>query len=296
MPKTKIDYSSTLFYMIFCKDTNIKDLYIGHTTNFIQRKHAHKQSCTNIKSANYQCKLYSVIRDNGGWDNWKMQIIAFHECEDIMAAKKYEQKYFEDYDATLNSIEPMPQPKSKIIKEVVKKEKQVFHCNVCNVNFETTKTYETHNKTKKHIKRSLNPEICEIVPKIAYKFYCETCDYKCSRYSQYDRHLLTYKHIHAYKLFTMADDIVQYSSKYSCECGKVYTHRQSLCKHKKTCSIVQSESDAQITTNATPPSNVDIEKITELFNHMLTQNQEFMTDMMEKVIQKIGNNNTNKQQ
>ena len=117
MPKTKIDYSSTLFYMIFCKDTNIKDLYIGHTTNFIQRKHAHKQSCTNIKSANYQCKLYSVIRDNGGWDNWKMQIIAFHECEDIMAAKKYEQKYFEDYDATLNSIEPMPQPKSKIIKE-----------------------------------------------------------------------------------------------------------------------------------------------------------------------------------
>ena len=293
MPKTKIDYSSTLFYMIFCKDTNIKDLYIGHTTNFIQRKHAHKQSCTNIKSANYQCKLYSVIRDNGGWDNWKMQIIAFHECEDIMSAKKYEQKYFEDYDATLNSIEPMPQPKSKIIKEVVKKEKQVFHCNVCNVNFETTKTYETHNKTKKHIKRSLNPEICEIVPKNAYKFRCEKCDFNCSKRGDWNRHIMTPIH----KKMTLNDiNTSKNIIHFKCECGKNYKHRQNLHTHKKTCSIVQSESDAQITTNATPPSNVDIEKITELFKHMLTQNQEFMTDMMEKVIQNIqniGNTNTN---
>ena len=38
----------------------------------------------------------------------------------------------------------------------------------------------------------------------------------------------------------------------------------------------------------------DVEKITELFKHMLTQNQDFMTDMMEKVIPNIGNTtNTN---
>ena len=30
MSQIKIDYSSTLFYMIFCKDTTIDDLYIGH--------------------------------------------------------------------------------------------------------------------------------------------------------------------------------------------------------------------------------------------------------------------------
>ena len=173
MPKIKIDYSSTLFYMIFCKDANVKDLYIGHTTNFVQRKHAHKQSCTNTKSTNYTCKLYSVIRDNGGWDNWKMQIIAFHECENVMAAKKYEQTYFENYEATLNSIEPMPQPKPKIITEVVKKEKQVFHCNVCNIHFGTAKIYETHNKTKKHIKRTLNPEMDETLPKPVKKINCD---------------------------------------------------------------------------------------------------------------------------
>ena len=131
-----------------------------------------------------------------------------------------------------------------------------------------------------------------IVPKSSSKYMCDTCDFKCSRHSQYTRHLLTLKHKNAYKLLTMADNIVPKSSKYSCECGKVYTHRQSLCKHKKTCnSIVQNEYESLITTNATPPSNVDIEKITELFKHMLTQNQDFMTDMMEKVIPQIGNNN-----
>ena len=129
MSQIKIDYSSTLFYMIFCKDTTIDDLYIGHTTNFVQRKQSHKQSCSNTKNTNYKCKLYNVIRDNGGWDNWKMQIIAFHECDDLMSAKKYEQQYFEEYKATLNSIEPLPKPKPKIIKEVIKKEKQLFYCN-----------------------------------------------------------------------------------------------------------------------------------------------------------------------
>ena len=95
MPKIKIDYSNTIFYKICCKD--VADLYIGHTTNFVQRKHSHKQGCTNIKSSTYNCRLYTFIRNNGGWDNWHMEIIAFHECNDLMSAKKYEQYYFEKY-------------------------------------------------------------------------------------------------------------------------------------------------------------------------------------------------------
>jgi predicted GIY-YIG superfamily endonuclease len=65
MQKAEIDYSNTLFYKIFCKDVSITDLYIGHTTNFVQRKSAHKQSCVNPKSANHNFKLYTVIRENG---------------------------------------------------------------------------------------------------------------------------------------------------------------------------------------------------------------------------------------
>ena len=95
MPKTEIDYSNTIFYKIYCKDESINELYIGHTTNFVQRKHAHKNSCNNEKSPCYPLKVYKTIRENGGWNNWTMDIIAFHNCKDSYEARKTEQEYYD---------------------------------------------------------------------------------------------------------------------------------------------------------------------------------------------------------
>jgi len=130
-------------------------------------------------------------------------------------------------------------------------------------------------------------------PKISKKLYCEKCNYKCSKLSEYKKHLSTNKHKNPTN--PINNHIANVVKRvYSCKCGKIYKHAPTLYHHKKTCSIVQGESESLITTNATPPSNVDIEKITELFKHMLTQNQDFMADMMEKVIPNIGNTtNTN---
>ena len=49
MPKDNIDYSNTIIYKIYCKDTSISDTYIGHTTNFLLRKQQHKYVSNNIK-------------------------------------------------------------------------------------------------------------------------------------------------------------------------------------------------------------------------------------------------------
>ena len=284
MPKVKIDYSTTLFYKIFCKDTLVEELYIGHTTNFVQRKHAHKQSCSNTKTINHNCKLYRVIRDNGGWDNWKMQIIAFHECDDLMQAKKYEQKYFEEYKATLNSIEPLPKPKPKIIKEVIKKEKQLFSCNLCNVHFGTNKLYEVHSQTKKHIKMTLNPEVPKTakITKIAKQFNCEICDYQCSKQSEWRKHTMTTKHINRTKMNHLEQINSQTSQKkFICECGKEYPARNSLWYHKKKCSIVHGECKSN--TNNVPTTDIDKDK--ELLIKMLLKNQ----DVMDKMIEMMSN-------
>jgi len=197
MPKIPMDYSNTIFYKIYCIDPSINELYIGHTTNFVQRKHAHKQGCNNVKSPNYKCKLYQVMRENNGWDNWKMDIIAFHECDNLLGAKIQEQKYYEEYKATLNSIEPLPKPKPKIIKDVVKKEKKIFYCNKCNIHFNSSKAQDVHNTTKKHIKNSAidNEEIKNaLIPKNAYKFVCKKCNYSCSKQSDWNRHIMRLKH------------------------------------------------------------------------------------------------------
>ena len=94
MSKNEPDYSSTIIYKINCKDECIKDLYVGHTTNFVQRKYAHKITCNDTKSACYNVKLYKTIRENGNWCNWEMSILNFYNCKDQMEARQKEQEYF----------------------------------------------------------------------------------------------------------------------------------------------------------------------------------------------------------
>jgi hypothetical protein len=96
MPKVEIDYSNTVIYKIVCKDpliADVSDVYVGHTTNFVQRKYAHKQTCNNIKSPCYNLKLYKTIRDNGNWANWDMTIINNYNCKDHLEAKQKEQEH-----------------------------------------------------------------------------------------------------------------------------------------------------------------------------------------------------------
>ena len=105
MPKNDIDYSNTIIYKIFCKDPLITYIYVGHTTNFVQRKYAHKQACNNIKSSSYDTKLYKTIRDNGNWSNWEMSIINHYNCKDQIEAKQKEREHIILLDAFLKNTE-----------------------------------------------------------------------------------------------------------------------------------------------------------------------------------------------
>ena len=89
--------------------------------------------------------------------------------------------------------------------------------------------------------------------------------------------------------------------KFSCECGKVYTHRASLYNHKRVCKHILQEPSVE-TTPPQPSSQVDMMVVLEL----LKQNQEFKDLVMEQTKQlfsqqqmlleavkdgKLGNNN-----
>ena len=45
MTKKEIDYTKTIFYIIFSNNENINESYIGHTTQFTKRKSQHKNIC-----------------------------------------------------------------------------------------------------------------------------------------------------------------------------------------------------------------------------------------------------------
>jgi hypothetical protein len=133
-----------------------------------------------------------------------------------------------------------------------------------------------------------------LMPENAVKYYCEKCDFKCSKQSNWNKHVNTHKHRNR----TLLNDIEQKNAKkcrhdYECECGKIYSARNSLWYHRKKCSIFQKNNDNIISIENTNTNNVDIEKITEIFKHMLTQNQDFMTDIVKKVVPQIGNTTNN---
>ena len=89
-------------------------------------------------------------------------------------------------------------------------------------------------------------------------YTCISCDYITSRKSQYDRHLTTRKHV-------LTTNRLQLNTRdYVCECGKEYSCRQNLFRHKHKCKGVVQEQ-----TQVPPP--VDSSLVIEL----LKQNQEF---------------------
>ena len=286
MPKVDIDYSNTIFYKIFCKDPITKDLYVGMTTNFVQRKHAHKQSCKNENSPNYNCKLYNYIRNAGGWENWEMEIIAFHNCKDSHDAHKKEQEYFEMLGATLNSIEPLPKPKQTSVKIV--KEKTLMFCKACNIHFSHWKAQERHNNTNKHHKMIDAHKDSNITLTVAtniksqMRFYCDKCDYTCSKQSDFNRHLATGKH----KRIMM--DNKNAPREYKCECDKKYTFCSGLSKHKKKCSFITPSEIKQDKTEEPLPNNRDvvIEKLVEELTAERAEKSE-MKSMFMMMMEKI---------
>lgn len=106
MPKIQIDYSQVCIYKICCKDISINDIYVGHTTNFIQRKNQHKTSCNNINNKKYNQYVYEFIRNNGGFDNWSMIQIEEHNCKNKRDAEAIEHYWIETLGAKLNSNKP----------------------------------------------------------------------------------------------------------------------------------------------------------------------------------------------
>ena len=100
------DYKNTEIYYICCKDIEISDIYVGHSTNFYKRMYKHKSTCTNRKGKRYNQYLYKFIRHHGGWDNWQMILIEKYPCNDKKEAESRERYWFEYLRPSLNKNRP----------------------------------------------------------------------------------------------------------------------------------------------------------------------------------------------
>ena len=275
MPKTKIDYGHTIIYKISCKDIKVKHVYVGYTTNFIQRKYFHKNNCINHEATNYDDRLYAVIRKHGGWENWKMENIHVCDCEDYNAAKKIVQEYAVTLRATLNFDELVPNKVS--LPTMVT---------------ETINTCEKVNINTKNPKKSPN-------------YVCEICDYVTSNRKDFNKHIKTKKHIYNTNKKNIKSDITIFE----CICGKKYNYRGSIFNHKKNCKVLKEHENknyngdnkeaASLSDDMDMGENIIIDesiKITkDMFLKLINDNQDMIKIIKEQqqqinlIIPKISN-------
>ena len=192
MPKSKISYENMVIYKICCKDLEIKECYVGQTTNLVQRRNKHKSNCNNEASKRYNLKVYQFIRENGSWDNWDVIEVDKCPCLDFEEACKIERYYIETLNATLNKNIPartqkeyrednkqsIAEKKKKSYYDnidYIKEQRKIYRDNVKDIINEKAKDYRENNrdiiknKAKEYYKK--NKEI--ILGKIKEKVECE---------------------------------------------------------------------------------------------------------------------------
>ena len=125
-------------------------------------------------------------------------------------------------------------------------------------------------------------------PKKPQKYLCELCDFTCINKKDYNRHLSTQKHK---RLTNTNKNSPKNPKAFICSCGKEYKHAPSLTKHKKICTFIETEEDAdeniQQLIEKKDDDDVDYK---QLLIQSMKQNSELIKQMSE-IVPNIGNNN-----
>jgi hypothetical protein len=118
--------------------------YIGRTTNPKNRFSTHK-----AKSTYSNIPLYQRIRENGGWDAFKVEVIDTLPFEDSQDAYEHEHKLFIQHAANLNTCIPNGNPKATSYYQANKERLRV----IARERYRKTKTeWKTPKKTAQQMK------------------------------------------------------------------------------------------------------------------------------------------------
>ena len=90
-------------YYIYClHNENLPEYYVGHTKDLKERIRCHIKRSKNLNLNDAYSKLYKYINNNGGINNFKMEVLYETYC-DLEEAIKLERYYTELLGTTLNT-------------------------------------------------------------------------------------------------------------------------------------------------------------------------------------------------
>jgi hypothetical protein len=240
MPRIPINYEKTIIYKIVCNNLSVTETYVGHTTDFVQRKKTHKSCCSSERSQKSQRKIYKFIRENEGWTNFSMIEIEKYPCKNVMEAVIRERFYYELLNSSLNMN--YPQRNQKEYQETNKDkiamyQKKYFENNRDKITV-YQKKYVENNKDKEIMKdkeyyilnkdrillttktyRENNKEKISIRNKEYRENNKEKINIRCKEYSRENKEKRT-EYLKKYKESNLEEIKEKRSKRYICECGK----------------------------------------------------------------------------
>ena len=113
-------------YCIFCKDTNVQQVYVGSCVDLNKRIRDHKKCSNNKNGKEYNKRLYQFIRENGGFDNWKFIWLEMFKTDDTIFLRQLEQNYMDTFpkELLLNSQRAYGQDIERYYEQNIKKCKE----------------------------------------------------------------------------------------------------------------------------------------------------------------------------
>jgi hypothetical protein len=91
------------YYKIKHSVDETKECYISSTDNIKRRMNEHEGAYK--RSRLLQSKLYTYIRKNGGWDEWKFEILETKLCETAYQRYMRESELIKQHNATLHTYD-----------------------------------------------------------------------------------------------------------------------------------------------------------------------------------------------
>ena len=144
----------TYIYKLHCKDTDVKDSFIGHTAN------------PNVCKSYYKCKskykngtVFQAIRKNGGWHNWQLTVLEEFEYLHYQQLKDMLEEAKRFHQPTLNKcVKPKKPTKADVETYIIKKKKtkELSPFVKCECEHTIPRThYNYHRNSSDHVKYML---------------------------------------------------------------------------------------------------------------------------------------------
>ena len=208
-------------YKIVC-DELPEYVYVGSTTYFTNRKYKHKSACNNPNDKNHNVKLYTTIRANGGWDNWRAVVI--NECLEGTTKRQaeiLEEQYRVEMKANMNMKKCFRTHEDK---------KEYYETHKESISEKQKEYYETHKdailEKKKEYCENNKEKIAEEKKNYREKNK-EAISEKQKEWYEANKDIILEKNKDYYETHK---DII--NEKHNCDCGGKFTHRYNSAHQK----------------------------------------------------------------